>query len=319
MKHYLGIDLGGTNIAVGVVGEDYVITGSASVKTKAPCPAEDIVERIAQTCAMALQSAALTMEDIEWVGLGSPGIVNSEKGVIEYATNLEFKNVPLREMLTKSLRKPAYIANDAQSAGYGEMLAGGARGYHDVTALTLGTGVGGCVIIDGKLHSGFNNAAGELGHFGIFYGGEECSCHMPGCVESYCSATALVRQTRASMGLHPDSLMWELCDGDIEKADGRTAFLSRAKGDVAGEAVVSQFCDYLGYAVNGLINILQPQIVLIGGGISREGDTLLTPVREYCARRSFVQDPERQTKIRAATLGNNAGIIGAAFLGNINS
>lgn len=317
MKYYIGVDLGGTNIAVGIVDQNFTIIGRGKVKTNAPRPAADIVSGIAQACQIALNDAGLSIKQIEWLGVGSPGIVDSASGQIEYASNLGFNNVPLRKMIHDALDLPTFLENDANAAAYGEVLAGGARGYHDVVAMTLGTGVGGGIIIGGKIYGGFNHAGGELGHVGMCYGGEPCGCTMIGCVEAYCSATALIRQTKEKMNACKSSKMWEICSGDLTNVDGRTAFDGMRENDQAAGEVVAQFCDYLSYAVNNYINMLQPQAVLIGGGISREGDTLLNPVREFVRKHSFVKAPNKQTKIEAATLGNDAGIIGAAFLGNL--
>ncbi|MCI8622315.1 MAG: ROK family protein [Provencibacterium sp.] len=317
MRYYLGVDLGGTNIAVGAVDEHYRIVGRGGVKTDLPRPAEEIVKAIWEACRLALSDAGLTLEQIEWVGIGSPGVVNSASGEIEFANNLNFHHVPLRRMVYECIGRPTYLENDANAAAYGEVLAGGARGYQDVVAITLGTGVGGGIIIGGRIYSGYNHAGAELGHVGMFYGGEACSCGAVGCVESFCSASALIRQTKDKMKAQPDSQMWELCGGDMDKVSGRTAFDAMRAGDTAGSEVVRQYCDYLGYAVNSFTNLLQPQIVLIGGGISHEGETLLEPIRQYVYTHGLVADPEKRVRVEAATLGNDAGIIGAAFLGNL--
>ena len=317
MRYYLGVDLGGTNIAVGVVDENYQIVGRGVVKTDLPRPAPDIVQAIADACMLALSDAGLKMEQVEWVGIGSPGVVNSSAGEIEFANNLQFHHVPLRKMVCDLIGRPTYLENDANAAAYGEVLAGGARGYQDVVAITLGTGVGGGIIIGGKIYAGYNHAGAELGHMGMFYGGEPCSCGAVGCIETFCSASALIRQTKEKMKAYPDSQMWPLCSGDMGRANGRTAFDAMRAGDTAASEVVRQYCDYLGYAVNSLVALLQPQIVLLGGGISHEGETLLAPVREYVYAHGMVSDPEKRVRIEAATLGNDAGIIGAAFLGNL--
>lgn len=315
MKYYLGVDLGGTNIAVGVVDEDYKIIGRGKVKTRCPRPAEEIVADIAAACNMALNEAGITADQAEWVGIGAPGIVDGAAGEISFASNLGFHHVPLRSMVSEATGRPAFLENDANTAAYGEVIAGGARGYHDVVAVTLGTGVGGGIIIDGKIYGGFNHAGAELGHVGMFYGGLKCACGLIGCVEMYCSASALIRQTKEKMEAHRDSRMWIYCENDLTRVDGRTAFDVMRQGDSAAREVVEQYCDYLGYALNNFVNMLQPQVILIGGGISHEGNALLDPIRAYVDGHSFVTEPEKRTRIRAATLGNDAGIIGAAFLG----
>lgn len=315
MKYRIGVDLGGTNIAVGVVDEEYRILGRGKIKTRAPRPAEEIAADMASACHMALDDAGLTEADVEWIGVGSPGIVDPAAGTIEFSNNLDFHHVPLRHLFSETAEKPVYLENDANVAALGEALAGGARGFSDVVALTLGTGVGGGVIIDGKIYAGSNHAGAELGHVGMIYGGLPCSCGRSGCVEMYCSVKALIRQTREKMRACRDSVMWEMCGGDIEQAGGRLAFQAQRAGDEAADEVVRQYIDYLGYAVTNFINIFQPQMVLIGGGVSHEGKPLLGPLRTYVKEHSLFENAG--TRVEAATLGNDAGIIGAAFLGAV--
>ncbi len=313
MRYRIGVDLGGTNIAVGVVDEEYRILGRGKIKTRAPRPAEEIAADMASACRMALSEAGLTEADVEWIGVGSPGIIDPVAGLVEFSNNLDFHHVPLRRLFSEATGKPVFLENDANVAAFGEALAGGARGFSDVVALTLGTGVGGGIIIGGKIYAGSNHAGAELGHVGMVYGGLPCSCGHSGCVEMYCSVKALIRQTREKMRARPDSAMWQMCGGDIEQVGGRLAFQAQRAGDEAAGEVVRQYIDYLGYAVTNFISIFQPQIVLIGGGISHEGEPLLGPVRAYVRAHRLFENAA--TRVEAATLSNDAGIIGAAFLG----
>lgn len=317
MKYYLGIDLGGTNIACGVVNENFEIVGTGKLETRCPRPAEEIVDDMAKASLMAVENANLTMDEIEWVGVGSPGIANRETGVIEFANNLQFYNVPMRDMLQSRLGKPVFIENDANAAAYGEAVAGAAKGMKDVLAITLGTGLGGGIIIDSKIYGGFHFAGAELGHAGMIYEGEPCSCGRKGCVEAYCSATALIRQTKEAMRKNPDSKMWEICGGDLERVNGKTAFDGMRAGDAAAQAVVDQYLKYLGYAVATFVNIFQPEILVIGGGICKEGETLLAPLRKIMETETYGRFSAKTTRLATAKLGNDAGIIGAAFLGNL--
>lgn len=315
MGYYVGIDLGGTNVAVGVVDEDYKIVGKANIRTKAFHPAEEIADDMAATTREAVQDAGLTMDDVEWVGIGTPGTANPETGVVGLAANLGFHDTPLSALIKERLQKPVYLENDANSAAYGELMAGAAKGLDSAIMITLGTGVGGGIIIDGKIYSGFNYKGAELGHIGMVYQGVPCTCGRRGCIESYCAVTGLIRITREAMQLNARSKMWELAENSLDKVSGRTAFDAMRAGDEAGAHVVDQYIDYIAYAVSGIINLFQPQAVVIGGGISKEGETLFGPVRERTYPQTFNHDPDNCTKILKAKLGNDAGIIGAALLG----
>ena len=183
-----------------------------------------------------------------------------------------------------------------------------------MVAITLGTGVGGGIIIDGKLFAGSNLAGGELGHTVIVHGGEPCTCGRKGCWEAYASATGLIKLTKKAMEANPDSKMWELCGGDINNASGRTSYDGMRAGDKAATDVVEAYEDYVACGVTNMVNIFQPEVLCIGGGISKEGDTLLNPIVDKVAAVRFTKNVEKQTKVKIAELGNDAGIIGAAFI-----
>lgn len=317
MKYYVGIDLGGTNIVAGVVTEDYKIIARAKTKTKLPRPAEEIVADMIMVVKKAVEEANLTLDDIEWVGIGCPGTVNRDTGVIVYANNLQFYDLHLEELLNKALGKKIYIDNDANAAAYGEYVAGAAKGADKAIAITLGTGVGSGIIIDGRLYSGFNFAGGELGHHCIEPDGRACTCGRNGCFEAYASATALINFTKEKMEQAKDSKMWELCNGDIKNASGRTAFDAMRAGDKAGKEVVDMYIKYIAVGVTNIVNIFQPEILCIGGGISHEGETIMAPLREYVAKENYARFGKEQTKLVTATLGNDAGIIGASMLGKM--
>ena len=314
----LGIDLGGTNIAVGVVDESYRIVGRAKVRTNASRPDGDIIADMAETARAAVADAGLAMKDIAFAGIAAPGSVNPETGVISYANNLPFRNTPVAPKLSELLGLPCHIDNDANVAAYGELLAGAGKGAKNFVAVTLGTGVGGGIIVDGKIYSGFNYAGAELGHMIIVYGGETCSCGTKGCWEAYASASALIRQTVQAMEADKSSNMWEVCGGDSSKVNGRTAFDAMRAGDAAGAAVVDRYIGYIACGVVNIINVFQPEFVCIGGGICNEGDTLLKPLRDKVYSNVYNKGaPEEQlSRIIRAELGNDAGIIGAAMLGN---
>ena len=310
----IGIDLGGTNIVAGVVDDEFRIVATAKCKTRIPRPAEEIVVDMARMAKEAVQNAGLTMADIAYVGVGSPGTCNADTGIVEYSNNLQFEKLPLRDMLGGMLDKAVYIENDANAAALGEALAGAAKGAQSCVCITLGTGVGGGIIIDGKIYGGFNFAGAELGHTVIMVDGELCTCGRFGCWEAYASATALLNQTRRAMVNHPDSAMWSIAE-DLDKVNGRTAFDGMRAGDAVAAQVVDTYIKYIATGLINVINIFQPEVLCIGGGICKEGDTLLKPLAAHIERERYSKYSSHQTRLCVATLGNDAGIIGAAFLG----
>lgn len=312
----LGIDLGGTNIVAGVVDKKYKIVAKASCKTAVPRPESEICDSMAEVAKKAVEKAKLTMDEIESVGIGVPGAVNPKTGVIEYSANLFFHNWEVVEMMEERLGKKVHIENDANAAALGEYLAGSAKGTRNAVAITLGTGVGGGIIVDGKIYSGSNFAGAELGHMVIVKDGKECACGRRGCWETYASATGLINLTKQKILSEKleFSYMLKLCDGDINKVNGRTAFDAMRDGDPTAKSVVEEYISYLSCGLVNIINIFQPDVLCIGGGISNEGENLLGPVRSYVERERYTKHNDKQTVICKCTLGNDAGIIGAAYL-----
>ena len=315
--YWLGIDLGGTNIATGVVDENYNIIGRGKVKTnRAGRTPDDIADDMAKAVFMAIEDAGIDKSEIVAMGIGSPGSIVPETGTVAVANNLGFKNLPLCQMLKDRTGFDFYIENDANAAAYGELLAGAGRGKKNFVAITLGTGVGGGIIIDGKIFSGFNHAGGEVGHTVIVQNGEQCACGRQGCWEAYASATALIRQTKFAMIKDPASVMWEIA-GTIENVNGLTAFDAMRRGDETAKKVVDQYIEYIAVGLVNMINIFQPEVICIGGGVSKEGDTLIKPIKSYARLDRYSKNVATQTEIKTAELGNDAGIIGAAFLCNL--
>lgn len=314
--YYLGIDLGGTNIAVGIVDENYQIVARATSKTKTDSP-EQVADAMAETAREALKNANLTLDDVPWIGVGSPGTVNKATGIIEYANNLPFRNTPMVQMLSDRLDgKEVLMENDANAAAYGEYMAGALKGADNAIAITLGTGVGGGVIINHKIYSGSNFAGAELGHTVIVVDGRPCTCGRNGCWETYASATGLIRTTKEHMEKAPkDSPLWTLVGGDINQVSGRTAFDAMRQGDAIGAAIVEEYIHYLSEGIVNMVNIFQPDILCVGGGISNERDTLMNPVRAFVEKQQYAMNSSKKTVICRAELGNDAGIIGAALLG----
>ncbi len=313
--YYIGIDLGGTNIAIGIVDENYKIVKKGSVPTNPDRAPEEIIKGMAGLCRKLVDEAGISLDDIAYAGIASPGTANHNTGIVEYANNLPFRDFHIAEILQSYFPvKKVYLENDANAAAKGEAIAGAARGTKDSVMITLGTGVGGGIIIDGKVYSGFNCAGAELGHIVIEYNGVPCSCGRKGCWESYSSATALIRMTKEQMMESKDSVMWELCNGDIEKVSGKTSFAAMKKGDAAGQAVVDKYIGYLASGIATIINIFQPEVLSIGGGICNEGSYLMDPLMKAIENETYGNNQNRP-QIKIAELGNDAGIIGAACLG----
>ncbi len=307
---YIGIDLGGTNIAVGIVDKEGKILNSDSRPTLAQRDYTEVVRDMAELCSELMQRSGLSEADIEAIGIGAPGAVNSEEGVIVYANNLKWHNVPLVQELKKYINVPIAVENDGNAAAYGEYCVNGDN-KDSFIAVTLGTGVGGGIVINKKVHRGFNGSAGEIGHSVIIYGGELCTCGTKGCWEAYASVTALIRQTKKAIEENPDSLMAEYAK-ERGKVSGRTSFDAAKAGDLAAQKVVDRYIEYVACGITNLINIFQPEVIVIGGGISKEGDYLLKPLQKYIDKNTYCTDVP-QTKIKIATLMNDAGIIGAAL------
>lgn len=311
VRYFIGIDLGGTNVATAVVDQNGKIYGRGHRKTMPNRPTEELFADIAAAAREAVTDSGLTMENIECAGIGCPGSLDRERGVVIYAPNLCMEDAPLGEYLEKELNKKVYMENDANAAAWGEFLAGVGAEYKSMVMVTLGTGVGSGIIIDGKLLRGAYDNGVEIGHMVIAMDGEPCTCENNGCFEAYASATALIRQTKEAMRAHPESKMWETVENNIEKVDGRTAFYT---DDPTARAVTNTYLKYLSIGVNNIVNIFQPEIVCIGGGVSNAGDRLVVPVNKMIAEKSFARNGKKQTVAKTATLNNDAGIIGAALL-----
>lgn len=310
--YYIGIDLGGTNVAAGVTDKDGRLLGKASI----PCPrgAEAIADAMAQSARLAAQEAELPLEQCGSVGVASPGTIDPAEGMVFHAFNLGLENVPLARMVSERLGGiPTYLENDANAAALGEFVAGAGVGRKSLVAITLGTGVGAGAVLEGKLYTGFNYSGMEAGHMVIRRGGRQCTCGRKGCWETYASATGLIRSTREAMEAHPDSGLWKVAPTPAE-VNGKTPFDAAQAGDSVARAVLDEYMEDLGCGLANIINILQPEVICIGGGISAQGENLLAPLRSVLDREEFTRDSPRRPKLCTARLGNDAGIIGAALV-----
>lgn len=314
--YYVGIDLGGTNIAAGILDENLKMIKKGNVPTGSTRHYSEIIKDMAMLVLRLLEEQNLRIGDVSYIGIGSPGACDRENGILLFNGNLRFKNVPMRQEMQKYIPLPIYIENDANCAALAEGMAGAARDVDNSITVTLGTGIGGGIIIDNRIFTGNNGMAGEIGHIVIEQDGEKCTCGRDGCWEAYGSATALIRQTKRAASENPDSIIHQLVQGNLEKINAKTAFDAMREGDATGTAVVNQYIRYLAEGIADMINIFQPAKVVIGGGVSKEGETLLKPLREMVKKLSFFADGDMpQTLIVPAETGNDAGIIGAATLG----
>lgn len=310
MNYYAGIDLGGTFIKCGIVDEE----GKIVVKDKIPTGKERPYAEIAADMAKLVKDlAASAGVEVKAAGIGSPGTIDSKNGVIVYSNNIQWSKVPLAKEVEKNLSLPVAITNDANAAALGENFCGAGKKYRSMILVTLGTGVGGGIVIDGKLFEGNRSAGTEIGHEVIRMRGEKCTCGRRGCFEAYASATALINQTKRAMIKNPDSALWKAA-GSLDEVNGKTAFDAAETGDRAATRVVRNYIAYLAEGIANLINSFRPEAVLLGGGVCAQGDGLLKPLRRKVARLVYGGMKYAPVKIETASLGNDAGLCGAAAL-----
>ena len=306
----IGIDLGGMSAKAALLAGEK-LEGKSRVETSAANTAEQTALALAHLAMETAEKAGKSMEDVQAIGIGSPGVVDSANGNIVLWSNFHWKDVPLGALVEKYTGKKTFVTNDANAAALGEARFGAAKQFSDSILITLGTGIGGGIIIGGKLFEGYRSAGTEVGHMVIRQDGELCTCGRKGCFERYASAGALIRLTQAEMANDRSSAMWKYAPA-VEKADGRTVFLALKEGDVAAKKVLDTYIAALGEGVANLVNVFRPQAVIFSGGISAEGETLLAPLRAYVYPRLYVSEKIVPLEMRCASLGNDAGLYGAA-------
>lgn len=307
---YLGIDLGGTNIAIGLVNEEGKLVVQDSTPTLAHRTADEIIDDMIELAERAVSDAKVSKNSIKAIGIGCPGAVDNKKGTIVFTENVPFSNYPVCDRFKEHFDAPVYLENDANAAAYGEYVING-DDANIFVAVTLGTGIGGGIIIDGKIFKGSNGVGAEIGHTPLVLGGVQCSCGQKGCWEAYASVTALINQTKIAISEHPESFMNTLVR-ERGVVNGRTAFDAAKQGDKVALEVVEKYIEYIAGGLVGIVNTFQPSKVVIGGGISKEGAYLIDPIIKYVRKYDYNQFFE-PVKIEPATLYNDAGIIGAAF------
>lgn len=315
MNYHIGIDLGGTNIAVGIVDDACQILARGNRKTNPALGFEGLVKEIADTAWQAVADAGFDRHCITSVGMGTPSCVNPRTGRLVNANNLGWINVPLQDEIQQYFSQEVKIANDADCAALGEATVGAAAGCDNAIMVTLGTGVGGGIILDGKIYSGADKMGSEIGHTKLVFNGEKCSCGQRGCLEAYASATALIRQARRAMAGDSGGMLYRLTGGNPLALEAKTVFDAAQAMDRTAQELLDQYISYLAAGISTLVALYRPQVVVVGGGISRQGDYLIRPLREKLYGMTFAAKEIGIPEILAAKLGNNAGIVGAARLG----
>ncbi len=310
-KYYVGIDLGGTFIKGGIVDDLGTIVYSDKTPTESEKGGDRVAANIAALVDTLLEKTGLTKQDVQGIGMGSPGMIDSKAGSVIFSGNLHWKDFAVAEKLGQLTGLKVKIANDANVAALGEAKFGAAKGCENMVMFTLGTGVGGGIVAEGKLLEGNKSAGAEIGHMVIVVNGEQCTCGRKGCLETYASATALIRDTKRAMEAHKDSKMWEI--GSLDNVTGKTAF-DYKDSDPYAKAVVDSYIEHLACGITNAANVFRPETVLLGGGVCGQGDELIKPLQELLDRDIFAGELGPQVSIKIAELGNSAGLLGAAAL-----
>ncbi|MCI8632240.1 MAG: ROK family protein [Lachnospiraceae bacterium] len=311
---YAGIDLGGTTIKGALVTEAGEILCEKSIPTGGERPQREVVQDMANLVLELVEAQGMNIQDIASVGIGSPGAIDPVEGKVMFAANFaDFRDVPMVSIMKETLPVPVYLENDANVAALGEAMFGAGNGSANAITITLGTGLGGGIIIDGKIFSGAFYGGGEMGHQVIVADGLPCTCGRKGCWEVYSAATALIRMGREKCVQHPDSKMYEQVKGDLRELNAKHVFDAADAGDVYAKEAIQEYAHYLAIGLGNTINVFQPEYLIIGGGPSAQGDKLLNPVKEELKKEVF--GGVTKTQVVIAKLGNKAGVIGAAMLG----
>ena len=314
-RYIIGVDLGGTNIVVGAMPED----GSREIAmrsspTRAELGAEGVTDRInaliAETIAATCAETGARPTDFAGIGIGAPGPLDRARGLVIVAPNLGWRDYPLRERVQRAIGLPATLDNDANCATVGEWWRGAAQGGRNVVGLTIGTGIGGGLILDGRLYHGASDVAGEIGHATIDGTGRRCKCGNYGCLEAYASGPAIADRAREALPDDGDSPMLRLAGGDPARITAQTVYDAAQQGDEAAREVVRDTAHFLGTGIANLLNIINPDVVVIAGGVTQAGEALFEPLRAEVKKRAF-RPAVQACRIVAGTLPGSAGVVGA--------
>ncbi|MBP5091945.1 MAG: ROK family protein [Bacilli bacterium] len=310
----IGCDIGGMSIKSALVKENGEIIKKFRLPIDHSLSQEDMIHALGKQINEEIERSGFGKDSIKGIGIGCPGAVNTTTGYCEFSGNLNWNMLPICYLLSADTGLPARICNDANAAMLGEAKFGAGKSFHNLVLITLGTGVGGGLYLNDALYEGVEGKGGELGHVVIEKDGRPCTCGLHGCLEAYASATALIKRTKEVMLEHKDSKMWEYCEGDIEKADGRTAFECTKMGDEAASFVVNEYEDYLALGIMNFCNIFRPEAVLLGGGVSAQKEYLTDAIEERLEKVSYGFKRTPKVKVLVTALGNDAGVLGAAAL-----
>lgn len=311
----IGMDVGGTGIQIGIVDEKGVILDKDAVVTNTSLPFAEQVSQMAACALGLLERNGYTTADLASVGAGVPGVADQRTGVIPKCVNMGWENVPFRQEMSRHFDgAPVFIDNDATVAGLAESVAGVSAGTSSSVFITLGTGVGGGIVLGGKVWNGAHGIGSEIGHMTLELDGERCTCGNHGCLERYCSATAIIREAREILKAHPESLMMEMCKGDPKAINAKLVFDAARELDPCAVKVFRRYVSCLAQAINSITAILDPEMFVLGGGVSKAGAFLLDAVRAEVPKYALFKDAFPLPRIELARLGTDAGIIGAAML-----
>lgn len=310
----VGIDLGGTAVKIGLVDASYEVLAQTSIPTNADRHYEQVIADMGKTAAALLEENGYTIADCLGVGVGSPGIIDSVNGIVLYSNNIQWDHVPLADELKKYLPVSVFVQNDANCATLGEVLKGAGKGYQNAVFLTLGTGVGGGIVIDGKIFEGGHSGGAELGHIKCGSERRRCTCGRYDCLEAYASATALIDDAKKMAQQHPESMLWELCGHNLEAMNAKIPFDAADAGDRCGKTLVENYIGYLADGIADFANIFRPDVIVLGGGVCAQGDKLTKPLNQYLQDNCFGNTVTYIPQVVIAQNGNHAGLIGAAGL-----
>ena len=314
MRFVLGIDIGGTNLVVGSVAEDGSrIVAAASEPTHAEAGAKDVLERLVNLADRAIAATRKEVPDAEilGVGVGAPGPLDTKRGIVLLTPNLGWVNLPLRQIIHDRLGLPAALDNDANCAVLGEWWVGAARGARHAIGITIGTGIGGGLILDGKLYHGASDVAGEIGHTTIDTEGRRCKCGNYGCLEAYASGPNIALRAVEEIEAGAVSRLPTLVGGDLSKITAQTVYQAAQDGDDLALEVVNDTARFLGVGIGNLLNVFNPEVVVVCGGVTAAGDHLFVPLRRETARRAF-KPAVAACRIVPGELAGTAGVYGAA-------
>lgn len=313
-RYFLGLDVGGTNLCAGVVDSECNIISKVSVPSGAGRSINEITDDFAAVSLKAVEESGLRLDEIESWGIGMPSCVNKKTGLLVHANCFGWHNVPIYDYIEGKLPLPVKIENDANCAALGEARAGAAKDVDNVVMLTLGTGVGGGIILNGEIFAGADSMGAELGHTKLVYDGELCTCGQKGCLEAYCSSTALIRDAGRALQSGAATLIRDYCCGDVQSINAKMVFDARNAGDAVASGLIDSYIRHLAAGISSFITIFRPELIVLGGGVANAGDALFVPLREHLATCTFGAAEIGIPDVVPAKLGNDAGLIGAAFL-----